>query len=324
MDGFDSSTNVIVLSATNRPDILDPALLRPGRFDRQVVLDRPDVNGRVGILQVHTRGKPLDSSVSLETIAKITPGFSGADLANLVNEAAILAARRNRTAIQMTDFEEAVDRVIAGPEKRSRVISQKEKEITAYHEAGHALAARMMPNADPVHKISIVSRGIMGGYTRLLPTEDRHIWTRSQFEAQLVVFLSGRIAEELVFNDISTGAQNDLESATVLARKMVTEYGMSERLGPRTFGKREELVFLGREITEQRNYSEKVALDIDREVYQIIREAEGRARTVLTENRNVLDRIAEKLIAQETIEGGELDALFEAAATAAPSSASSP
>ncbi len=310
MDGFDSNTNIIVLAATNRPDILDPALLRPGRFDRQVVLDRPDVAGRTAILKVHTRGKPVDASVELEKIAKLTPGFSGADLANLVNESAILAARRDKKTIGMSEFEEAVDRVVAGPEKKTRIISPREKEITAFHEAGHALVAHLLPNADPVHKISIVARGMMGGYTRLLPTEDRSISTRTQYEATLAVFLAGRLSELLVFSDYSTGAQSDLESASALARKMVTKYGMSERLGPRTFGKSEEMVFLGREITEQRNYSEKVALDIDREVTRFIAEADERATKILKENRPILDRLAERLVNDETLEGPELAAIL--------------
>lgn len=310
MDGFDSGVNIIVLAATNRPDILDPALLRPGRFDRQVVLDRPDVTGRIGILKVHARGKPLDATVLLDKIAKLTPGFSGADLANLVNEAAILAARRDKKTIGMGDFEEAIDRVIAGPEKKTRLISPREKEITAYHEAGHALVAHFLPNADPVHKISIVARGMMGGYTRLLPSEDRSISTRSQYEATLAVFLAGRISELLVFNDYSTGAQSDLESATSLARKMVTRYGMSEKLGPRTFGKSEELVFLGREITEQRNYSEKVALDIDREVGRFIDQADVLANEILKERRHTLEQLADRLVNQETLEGPELEDLL--------------
>ena len=310
MDGFDSSTNIIVLAATNRPDILDPALLRPGRFDRQVVLDQPDINGRIGILNIHARGKPLDSGVQLDKIAKLTPGFSGADLANLVNEAAILAARRDKKTISTSDFEEAVDRVVGGPERRTRLISPKEKEITAYHEAGHALVARMLPNADPVHKISIVARGMSLGHVRQLPIEDRHIWTRSQFETMLAVSMAGRTAELLKFKEYSTGAQNDLENATALARKMVTKYGMSEILGPRTFGKSEEMIFLGREITEQRNYSEKVALEIDRELQRFINEADVRATNILTENRETLARIAERLISQETLESSELEAIW--------------
>ncbi len=311
MDGFDSSTNVIVLAATNRPDILDPALLRPGRFDRHVVIDQPDINGRKAILEVHAKGKPLAKDSDLEVIAKQTPGFSGADLANLINEAAILAARRGRKDIGTKELEDSIDRVIAGPEKKGRIISQKEKEIIAYHETGHALAAKMLPNADPVHKISIVARGMMGGWTRFLPKEDRHLWTRSQFKDMLVVSLAGRAAEEVNFNEVTTGAQNDLEQATNTARKMVTEYGMSDKLGPRTFGRREELVFLGREIHEQRNYSEKIAMKIDEEVYALIQHAYDAAKKILVENKERLKLIAERLIAKETIEEAEFESLLK-------------
>jgi cell division protease FtsH len=310
MDGFDTNTSVIVLAATNRPDILDPALLRPGRFDRRVVLDRPDINGRTAILQVHAKGKPLAEEVNLEVLAKQTAGFSGADLANLVNEAAILAARRGKKVIEMQELEESIDRVIAGPERKSRKISAKEKEMTAYHESGHALVAKMLPNADPVHKISIVARGMMGGYTRLLPTEDRYLMTRSQFKDMLATLMAGHTAEELIFNEMSTGAQNDIEEATKLARKMVTSYGMSQKLGPRTFGHKEELIFLGREISEQRDYSEKVAQQIDDEVQNLIQHAHDQAKKILTENKPRLVHIAEKLIVQETIEGEELEATF--------------
>ena len=310
MDGFDTSTSVIVLAATNRPDILDPALLRPGRFDRRVILDRPDMNGRTAILKVHTNGKPLAEAVNLEVLAKQTAGFSGADLANLVNEAAILAARRDKKAIDMQEFEESIDRVIAGPERRSRRISTKEKEITAYHEAGHALVAKMLPNADPVHKISIVARGMSLGHTRQLPTEDRYLLTRSQFKDILATLLAGHTAEELIFNEMTTGSQDDIERATKLARKMVTDWGMSEKLGPRTFGHKEELVFLGREISEQRDYSEKVAQEIDEEVHNIIKQAYEVAKNILIKNKQKLIHVAEKLIAQETLEGEELDALF--------------
>jgi len=311
MDGFDSSTNVIVLSATNRPDILDPALLRPGRFDRHVVIDQPDINGRKAILQVHSKGKPLAKDANLEVLAKQTPGFSGADLANLLNEGAILAARRDMKQIGMKELEDSIDRVIAGPEKKGRIISQKEKEIIAYHETGHALAAKMLPNADPVHKISIVARGMMGGWTRFLPTEDRHLWTHSKFEDRLAVSLAGRAAEELIFGEVTTGAQNDLEQSTGLARKMVTEYGMSTKLGPRTFGKREELVFLGREIHEQRNYSEKVAEEIDDEVKTLIQNAHDTAKKILSKNKERLKLVAERLIAKETIEETEFEALLK-------------
>jgi cell division protease FtsH len=312
MDGFDTHTNIIVVAATNRPDILDPALLRPGRFDRQVVLDRPDIKGRKAILDVHTKGKPLDKDVDAEVLAKQTPGFSGADLANLVNEAAILTARRNKKKVTMAEFEEAVDRVIAGPERKSRVISPKEKETIAYHEAGHALVSHILPNADPVYKITIVSRGMTGGFTRFMPAEDRNLWTRSQFQDALAAILGGMVAEELVFGEMTTGPQDDLERATKIARQMVTQWGMSERLGPRTFGKREEMVFLGREISEQRNYSEKVAEEIDEEVRRIVDEAYQSASKVLVEKRAKLEQIAKHLIEVETIEGEALTTLFAA------------
>lgn len=312
MDGFDTSTNVIVISATNRPDILDPALLRPGRFDRRVVLDQPDINGRKAILEVHAKNKVWEPDVNLEIIAKLTPGFSGADLSNLVNEAAILAARRDKKAIGLTELEESIDRVIAGPERRSRLISQREKEITAYHESGHALAARMLPHADPVHKISIVARGIMGGYTRLLPTEDRQYWTRSQLNDVLATTLGGRAAEAIIFGEMTTGAASDLEQATKLARRMVTTYGMSDKLGPRTFGRKEELVFLGKELHEERDYGDKIADEIDSEVHNIISRAYDTAMTILTENKGKLHQVAKELIAKETLEGEELKALFEA------------
>ncbi len=310
MDGFDTNTNVIVVAATNRPDILDPALLRPGRFDRQVVLDRPDIKGRRAILEVHSKGKPLDGEVNLETLAKQTPGFSGADLANLVNEAAILAARRGKKKITMPELDEAVDRVIAGPERRSRVISKKEREIIAYHEAGHALVGYILPNADPPYKISIVSRGMAGGFTRFLPEEDRHLYSRSQFHDMLAATLGGLVAEEMVFGESTTGPQDDLDKTTRLARQMVTQWGMSERLGPRTFGRKEELVFLGREISEQRNYSEKVAEEIDEEVRQIIDKAYHTAKKILTENREKLDSIVGVLLEEETIEGEALAAVL--------------
>ncbi|MER3398213.1 MAG: cell division protein FtsH [Chloroflexota bacterium] len=310
MDGFDTSTSVIVIAATNRPDILDPALLRPGRFDRQIVLDPPDVRGRKAILEVHCRGKPLAADVDLELLARQTPGFSGADLANLVNEAAILAARRDKKVIGMAEFEEAIDRVIAGPERKSRVISQREREITAYHEAGHALVGWVLPNCDPVHKISIVARGLMGGYTRFLPDEDRRLWTRSQFLDNLAAMLGGRAAEEVVFGEITTGAEDDIQKATRLARRMVTEFGMSDRLGPRTYGKREGLIFLGRDMNEIRNYSEKIAEEIDAEVDRLILEAHHRAREILLANRPKLDRLAAHLVAHETVEGETLRRLL--------------
>jgi len=310
MDGFDTNTNIIVVAATNRPDILDPALLRPGRFDRHVVIDLPDIKGRKAILEVHAKGKPLSKDVDFETIAKGTPGFSGADLANVLNEASILAARRNRKDISRKELEDAADRVLAGPEKKSRVISAKEKELIAYHESGHALTARLLPNADPVHKISIVARGMIGGWTRFLPTEDRHLWTKSQFNDRLAVSLGGRAAEEINFGEVTTGAQNDLSEATKLARKMVTDYGMSEELGPRTFGQKQELVFLGREISEQRDYSETVAQKIDEEVHSLIQHAYTTARRLLTGHTEKLSELAGELMAKETLEEEDLDRLF--------------
>ena len=314
IDGFDSNTNVIVVAATNRPDILDPALLRPGRFDRRVVLDLPDIAGRQAILSVHTKGKPIDEDVNLEVVAKETPGFSGADLANLVNEAAILAARRSKKTVMFDEFGEAIDRVIAGPERKSRVISHKEKEITAYHEGGHALVGHKLANADPVQKVSIVARGGMGGYTRFLPQEDRHLFSRAQFKDMMAAAMGGRVAEEQIFGEVTTGASNDLESATQIARNMVTRYGMSEKLGPRTFGKREELVFLGREISEQSNYSDNTAQKIDEEVQNLIQEAHDRAQEILETNKAKLVQLARHLITNETIEGDALIKLLESEA----------
>ncbi|ACZ41968.1 ATP-dependent metalloprotease FtsH [Thermobaculum terrenum ATCC BAA-798] len=311
MDGFDTNTNVIVIAATNRPDVLDPALLRPGRFDRQVVLDRPDIRGREAILRVHTRGKPIDKDVSLHALAKQTTGFSGADLENTVNEAAILAARRNHKVITRQDFEDAIDRVVAGPERKSRIITEREKWVTAYHEAGHALVARMLPNMDPVHKITIVARGMAGGYTRVLPTEDRHLMTKSQFEDTLAFAMGGRVAEELIFHEISTGAENDIQQATNIARKMVTEYGMSEKLGPVALGHKEELIFLGREISEQRNYSDEIALQIDQEIRKLIDNAYQRAKQILTENMDKLIALASLLVEKETLDNEDMESLFD-------------
>jgi cell division protease FtsH len=310
MDGFDTDTNVIVMAATNRPDILDPALLRPGRFDRRVVLDRPDWNGRKKILEVHVRGKPLAADVDLEKVARGTIGFVGADVENLVNEAAILAARRNKKAITMTEFQEAVEKVMMGPERKSRVISEEEKQIIAYHEAGHALVARMTPGADPVQKVSIVARGMAGGYTLLLPEDDRTLVSKSRFLARLAVFLGGRVAEEIMFEDITTGASSDLEQVTRIARAMVTQYGMSDQLGPITFGEKEELVFLGKEIGEQRNYSEEVAQAIDEEVKNLVNLAYNHARGVLTRYRETLVLIAERLKAEETMDAEEFETFF--------------
>ncbi len=312
MDGFDTNTNVIVIAATNRPDILDPALLRPGRFDRHIVVDLPDIQGRKAILEVHAKGKPLSKGVNMETVAKGTPGFSGADLANLINEAAILAARRNLKKITSNELEDAADRVSLGPERRSRVISQREKEITAYHESGHALTAKMLPNADAsVHKISIIARGMAGGWTRLLPSEDRHIYPKTQLDDTISILLGGRAAEEIAFNEVTTGAQNDLTEATKLARKMVTEYGMSDKLGPRTFGQKQELVFLGREISEHKDYSDKIAQAIDEEVYNIIQHAYNTTKKILTEHKAKLTQLAERLIANESLDEDELNKLFE-------------
>jgi len=310
MDGFDTDTNLIVIAATNRPDILDPALLRPGRFDRRVVLDRPDWVGRKKIFEVHTRGKPLSPDVDLERVAKGTVGFVGADIENLVNEAAILAARRNRESISMSEFMEAAEKVMLGPERKSRVITDKEKEIIAYHEAAHALVARMTPGADPVQKVSIIARGTSGGYTLLLPEDDRTLVSKSRFMARLAVFLGGRVAEEVVFDDITTGASNDLEQATRIARSMVTHYGMSDSLGPLTFGEKEELVFLGKEIGEQRNYSEEVAQAIDEEVRSLVNDAYEHARGIITRYRDKLTAIAEKLEEDETLEAEEFEAFF--------------
>jgi len=309
MDGFGTDTNIIVVAATNRPDILDPALLRPGRFDRRVVLDRPDIKGRYGILEVHVRGKPLDRDVDLEVLARRTPGFVGADIENLVNEAAILAARRNKKAIGMEELEESVERVIAGPERKSRLISSDEKQVLAYHEAGHALVQNKLPNCDPVHKVSIVARGLNLGYTLALPEQDRYLYTKDKFEDEIAGMLAGRASEDLVFDEQWTGASDDLEKATKLARKMVTAYGMSEKLGPLTFGDRDELVFLGREIAEQRNYSDQVAEEIDQEVRKIIDEAYSRARAILITYRQKLNTIAERLMEVETIERTEFEAL---------------
>ncbi|HSS34944.1 MAG TPA: ATP-dependent zinc metalloprotease FtsH, partial [Patescibacteria group bacterium] len=310
MDGFDTNTNVIVVAATNRPDVLDPALLRPGRFDRQVILDRPDMRGRTAILKVHVKGKPLDKSVDIEGVAKQSPGFSGADLANLVNEAAILSARRNKKVIGMSEFQESLERIVAGPERRSRVISDAEKKIIAFHEGGHAVVMRVLPKCDPVQKVTIISRGMALGYTMGLPTEDRYLKSKTEFEDEIAGMLAGNAAERLIFGDTTTGSSNDIEKATDRARRMVTEYGMSDRLGPLSFGKRDELVFLGREIGEQRNYSDDVAKTIDEEVRAIIDRAYERAMDVLVTHRSKLEALAEKLVAEETVDSPEFEALF--------------
>jgi cell division protease FtsH len=300
MDGFDTDTNVIIVAATNRPDILDPALLRPGRFDRRVVLDHPDVRGREAILRVHTRGKPLATDIDLNILAKATPGFVGADIENMINEGALLAARRNKKTITMAECQEAIERVIMGPERRSRLITAAERRLTAYHEAGHALVGHFLPNCDPVLKVTIVPRGMAGGYTMSLP-EDVKYRSRSQFLDNISMSLGGRVAEELVLNEITTGASSDLEFVTKTARNMVTRFGMSDRLGPMIFGQKEELVFLGREIGEQRDYSESVAEEIDGEVRRIVSEAYDRARNVLNEHRDKLELLAQALLEEETI-----------------------
>jgi len=310
MDGFETGTNVIIIAATNRPDVLDPALLRPGRFDRQVVLDRPDLKGRLAILQVHVKGKPLDKSVDLEELARRSPGFSGADLANLMNEAAILAARRSKRAVGMDEFTEALDRVMAGPQRKSRLITDAEKQIIAYHEGGHAVVGRILEKCDPVSKVTIISRGMALGYTMNLPTEDRYLQSKSEFEDKIAAMLGGNVAEQLVFGDTTTGSSNDIEKATELARKMVTRFGMSEKLGTVTLGRQDEMIFLGREMSEQKNYSDAIAQRIDEEVRAIIDRAAARAREVLTTHRARLDALAAKLIAVETVEGEAFDALF--------------
>ena len=311
MDGFDTNTNVIVVAATNRPDVLDPALLRPGRFDRQVILDRPDMKGRTAILKVHSKGKPLDKTIVVEEIARMSPGFSGADLANLVNEAAILAARRNKKTVGMTEFSEALERIVAGPERKSRVISDDEKRIIAFHEGGHAVVQRILPKCDPVAKVTVISRGMALGYTMALPTEDRYLQSKTEFEDKIAGLLGGNVAERLVFGDTTTGASNDIEKATDLARRMVTEFGMSDKLGPLSFGKRDEMVFLGRSMGESRDYSDDVARVIDEEVRAIIDRAYDRATEVLTTYRDRLDRLAEKLIAEESVDAPEFEKLFD-------------
>lgn len=302
MDGFSNNEGIIVMAATNRPDILDPALLRPGRFDREITVDAPDVVGRRQILDVHAKDKPLDKDVDLDVVARRTPGFTGADLANVLNEAALLAARHNKKKISMEELEQAVERVIAGPEKKSKVISEKEKKLVAYHEAGHAVVSYFLPNSDPLHKVSIIPRGRAGGYTLLLPKEDRNYATKSQMLDSLVMLLGGRMAESLVLKDVSTGAQNDLERATDTVREMITRYGMSDELGPLTFGKRQDTVFLGRDISQERNYSEAIAYAIDKEARAIMDEAYNRARQILSDHIDALHQVAAILIEKETIE----------------------
>jgi cell division protease FtsH len=310
MDGFDTDTNVIIIAATNRPDILDPALLRPGRFDRRVTLDRPDMRGREAILKVHAKGKPLEAEVDLGVLARSTPGFVGADLENTVNEAAILAARRSKKAIGQSELEEAVERVIAGPERKSRLISEEEKRVVAYHEAGHAVVMNVIPEANVVQKVSIISRGQMGGYTLALPTDDSMLISRKKLLAEMVGLLGGRVAEELVFNDITSGASNDIERVTRIARTMVTRWGMSSEMGPMVYGQKEEMIFLGREISEQRDYSEAIAEKIDQEVRKLVNDSYIKTRELLTTHRDKLEEVAQRLLQVETLNREEFEAIF--------------
>lgn len=311
MDGFEENSGIIVIAATNRPDILDPALLRPGRFDRQIVVDRPDVKGRLEILKVHTRRLPLAPDVNLEIIAKSTPGFSGADLANLVNEAALLAARKNHDLVTMQDFEEAKDKVMMGIQRKNVAISEREKRITAYHESGHVLVAKMLPEADPVHKVTIIPRGRALGVTTYLPIDERHTYSKEYLEAMITYALGGRAAEKIVFNSLTTGAADDLEKATTIARKMVCEWGMSEKLGPLTYGTKEEEIFLGKEITRHQNYSEQTAILIDEEVKNIVTNCMKRAEKILMENIDALHRLANALLERETLTGDEIDKIIK-------------
>lgn len=310
MDGFSVNEGIIVMAATNRPDILDPALLRPGRFDRQIVIDKPDLKERLAILKVHARGKPLDKDVDLEVIARRTPGFTGADIENLINEAALLAARRRLRKIGMPELEEAIDRVVGGPQKRTRIISNHEKKVVAYHEAAHALVAKLLPKTDPVHKVSIIPRGGALGYVLQLPLEDRYLVTKSEILDRVCAALAGRAAEQMIFGDVSSGASDDLEKSTKMVRKMIMEFGMSEQLGPLTFGTKQDLVFLGRDLARDRNYSEEVAAAIDKETHNIITACFQKAEQLLKQNRDKLERIAETLMEKETLEGEELESLL--------------
>jgi cell division protease FtsH len=310
MDGFDVKSGVILIAATNRPDILDPALLRPGRFDRQIVVDRPDLEGRKGILNVHAKGKPLGKDIDIDVLARRTPGFTGADLGNLMNEAALLTARRGNKTIDMSAMEDAIDRVIAGPERKSRVMSEKEKKVIAYHEGGHALVGHVLPNTDPIHKVSIVARGRALGWTLALPTEDKHMQTRSELRDELAMLLAGRTAEELVFGDPTTGAQNDIERATAIARAMVTEFGMTDALGPQLLGSRAHEPFLGRDMGGSRDYSDEVSALVDAEVRVLIDNAHEEARQILRQHRTTLDRLADSLCERETLDTPELMELF--------------
>lgn len=307
MDGFDPSVNIIIIAATNRPDVLDPALLRPGRFDRQVVIDLPDLKDREEILEVHAKKKPIEKSIELKKIAERTPGFSGADLANVLNEAAILAARQNKKVIEIPDLFEAIEKVLMGPERKSRVITEEEKKITAYHEAGHALVAHFSPNADPVHKISIIARGQAGGYTLKLPSFDKRMYSKNYFIDEIAVLLAGHLTEKKIFGEVTTGATSDLRRATNIAKRLITDYGMSEKLGPRTFGEKEEMIFLGREIHEQRDYSEKIAELIDEEIAEFIKEGEKRAEEIINTRKEELEKIVKVLLEKETIEKEEFE-----------------
>jgi cell division protease FtsH len=309
MDGFEPTQNIIVIAATNRPDVLDPALLRPGRFDRRVMIDLPDIKDREEILKVHARKKPLAKEVNLRLIAERTSGFSGADLANVLNEAAILAARDNRQEILNNDLFEAIEKVMIGPERRSRVITEREKKVTAYHEAGHALVAHFLPDTDPVHKVSIIARGSAGGYTLKVPTEDRGLHAKSEFISEIAVLLAGHLVEKTIFGEVTTGATSDLRRATAIARQLVTDYGMSDNLGPRTYGEKEEMIFLGREIHEQRDYSEKVAEKIDEEISGFIKQGEKKAETLISEHSAELEKIVKELLEKETIEKDEFEQL---------------
>ncbi|PKQ30124.1 MAG: cell division protein FtsH [Actinobacteria bacterium HGW-Actinobacteria-10] len=310
MDGFDLKDNVILIAATNRPDILDPALLRPGRFDRQVVVDRPDLKGRVGILKIHARGKPLADNIDIEVLARRTPGFTGADLANLVNEAALLSARHGKKQVDMEELEEAIERVISGPERKTRIISDDEKRVIAYHESGHALVGHVLPNTDPIHKISIIARGQALGYTLALPSEDRFLNSKRQMVDQIAMMLGGRVAEEVAVGDITTGASNDIERATKIAKQMVTRFGMSEKLGPQTFGEANHEVFLGRDFSANADYSPEIAFEIDKEIRRLIDEGFAKAHTILAERRAQLDLMADVLIERETVDKEELEALL--------------
>jgi len=307
MDGFEPDTRVVVISATNRPDILDPALLRPGRFDRRIILDLPDIADREQILKIHSIGKPLAKKIDLRQIAERTPGFSGADLANLMNEAAIFTARKNKKEISMEELIPSVEKVLLGPERKSHILTDKEKKIAAWHEAGHALVNASLPHTDPVRKVSIIARGRAAGYTLKLPTEDRHLKTKTEFTEELAVLMGGSAAEKLVFGEMTTGSANDLEQATDLARKLVTRFGMSDKLGPRTFGEQEELIFLGKEIVTEKDYSEKTAAQIDEEVSKFIVEAQKVAQNIVIQKRTLLDKIASRLIEKETIEKEEFE-----------------